>query len=256
MPNKKSRQKKYGFKPDLPDQQDFVFGYSLPFELLQKNSDWTDYLPVKERQNKGFETYACISFGTLSIAEALIKRKYGIEENFSDRFLAVASETKRGGNSPKKVYKALKDKGVVSEEDYLFNAETFKDFYAPIPNKIKKLAKEFTDKYEFRYEIVPDNNKAIQEALKCSPLGISVSAWYRRGDGYYKPKNARDNHFTVLYKLDDKKRIFDTYEPFLKDYDLNANHSVIHRYWIQKRRKKKNSRWSYLLDYLRKKYGR
>src|SRR3990167_4962175 len=94
--------KNYGLIIEKPQKEDYIFGASpLPYEELQPDGDWTSFLPYKEIQNlNGIEPYACVSFTILNCVEILIKRKYGKDTNWADRFLAANSGTKEGGNSP------------------------------------------------------------------------------------------------------------------------------------------------------------
>ena len=93
------KQRQYGFISE-PKGTDFIFGAGkIPEVVLQPNGDWTDFLTTKEFQAPyNFETYACVTFTILNCIEILIKRQYGIEKNYSDRFLAIVSGTKNPGN--------------------------------------------------------------------------------------------------------------------------------------------------------------
>lgn len=227
--------REYGLKIDPQTPEDYQFGVSLPFEVLQDGGDWIDYLPHKELQNlNNIEPYACVSFTILNCIEILIKRKYGLEQNWSDRFLAAVSGTKEGGNSPKTVCQFLRKIGVVPQDVWPFDesVNTFEKFYEPLPPKLYELARDFLNEWTFRYELVEKD--AISHALKCSPLGISVTAWHQKDGMYYKPEGLTDNHFTTLIaiKENEYKKVFDSYDSFIKYYDWNADHAVIQRYWI------------------------
>jgi len=258
----KKKLRNYGFRIDSIKESDYIFGGGMvPMEILQEDGDWTPYLPQFEAQNlNGIEPYACVSFTILNAIEILIFKKYGIRENFSDRFLAIVSGTKEGGNSPQVVCEFLRKLGVCNETDLPFSPDinTFDKFYSLIAPKLYELAREIFAKYDFKHEIVPSTDEAILKALKCSPLGLSVSAWWERGSKYYKPDGMTDNHFTTLIKAksNDYKRVFDSYadgigDPYLKDYEWNTKHSVIKRFWIQKKEVKKLSwfqrLWSFFM---------
>lgn len=220
---------------DKIEKEDYQLGgYSkLPTEVLQENQDWTPYLPKKELQNKGFETSACVTFTTLNCIEILIKRKYGIETNWSDRFLACASGTDKGGNSPKQVAETLRKLGCALEEQYPFEASSYKDFYKLIPPKMYELAKEFF-KYSFQHEYV--SGKDIDEAIKYSPLLISVSAWHKKNGLFYRPEGYRDNHATTYVKREpDSRKVFDTYDSHLKSIHLDALPQVAKRFHIERK---------------------
>lgn len=235
---------KYGLIIGEQRPEDYRFGASpLTPEILQEDGNWEQFLPYKEIQNlNGIEPFACVSFTILNCLEILIKRKYGEDKNWSDRFLSAISGTGAGGNSPNVVAEFLRKLGVVPQEVWPFdeNIKSFEEFYSPIPDEIYNLAKEFLNEYEFKYEFV--SNEKIKEALQSSPLLVSVSAWFEKDGKYFKPDEIPENHATTLVaiKEGEYKRIFDSYadgegDPYLKDYDWNAKHAVIVRFHIKKK---------------------
>ena len=47
---------------------------------------------------------------------------------------------------------------------------------------------------------MPTNPASLKEALKLSPLGLSVYAWFTGPDGYmHRPQGANDNHWVMCY---------------------------------------------------------
>src|SRR3990167_265905 len=265
--NKKLKTKKlknYGYKPNVPKKENYVFGSifsPVPFEEINPSGDWTSDLPVTEAQNLNLiEPYACVTFTILNCIEILIKKKYGLDRNYSDRFLAAVSDTKEGGNTPDQVCEFLRKIGVVPEELLPFSSDidSFDKYYAPISPKLYELARDFLTEWDFKYEDVPDNNQAILKALKCSPLGLAVTAWFQRGSKYYKPEKWPDNHFTTLIKAEsgDYKRVFDSYadgegDPYLKDVEWETPHSAIKRFYIKKKVQKKTL-WQIILEFIKK----
>ena len=248
MENKNTKQtlRHYGLKLDKLRNSDYIFGASpLTPEILQENGDWSSFLPYKEIQNLNeIETYACVPFTILNCLEIIIKRKYGEDKNFADRFLAAISGTGAGGNSANVVCEFLRKLGMVPQEVWPFDEKikTFEEFYAPIPDEIYALAKEFLAEYEFKYEFVPTDNESIKKALQSSPLLLSVSAWYQKDGKYFQPEGVENNHATTLVaiKEGEYKRVFDSYadgegDPYLKDYDWNAKHAVIIRFHINRK---------------------
>lgn len=240
----------YGYKPDIQKPEDYVLGgiTKLPREILQADKDWTPFLGVKEYQNLNqIEPFACVSFSVLNCAEILIKRKYGLDRNYSDRFLAMTSGTQEGGNSPNAVAQSLHKEGVVLQDVWPFDQsiDSFEKFYSPIPQGIIDLAKEFLDEFDFKYEKVPSNHKSISEALTYSPVLISVSAWFERNGLYYRPEGFIDNHATTLiYEREGEfRRVFDSYadgqdDPALKDVEWEALPQQCMRFWISRKEKK------------------
>jgi len=236
----------YGLKIEEQKPEDYVFGGAspVPFDILQPNGDWTDYTPEKELQSpNGFESYACATFATLNAIETLIFKQYGIKENFSDRFLAAASGTKEGGNSPHVVAEYIRKVGLILEGEYPYtkDIDTFQKYYGPIPPKLYEIAREFLDKYDFLHEYVTPIAPSIEEALTSSPLGVSVYAWVFKDGKYIHPQGVTDNHWVLMTKWNkDSFTVFDTYSDgpdasVCKEVAFDYMPAIIKRYWIQKK---------------------
>ena len=228
---------KYGLKLDEIKPEDFIFGGgNVPVEVLQADGNWQDFLPVKEFQNlNNVEPYACVIFTMLNCLEAQVKRVYGLEMNWSDRFLATVVNTRGGGCSPHEAAEFLRKIGVVPQDVWPFDSSinTTDKFFEKLPPKLYELAREFNEEWDFRHEFVTPTPEAITEALKCSPLLMSVYAWKREGDIYIKPKGAQDNHATTLFMESEGKwrRVFDSYDsPHIKDVDWKAVPMAIKRF--------------------------
>ncbi len=241
--------KNYGLKLDIPDSRDYIFGATLPFTEVQSDGNWEAYLPEREFQNLfGVDPQACVSYTVLNCVETLIKKKYGIEKNFSERFLASISGTKEGGNSPRTVCNYLRKCGVVPQEVWPFDSsvDTFEKYYEDIPQDIKNLALEFVNEWDFKYEIVPSTPQMITMALKCSPLLISVSAWFEKDGKFYRPEGMTDNHATTMFyeREGEFRRVFDSYDkPCIKDVEWNAIPMQVVRFSIEKREKTVKKNW-------------
>jgi len=73
-------QKKYGYVSEpIKIGEDWVFGSVLSAggKVLQPSGQWDNFLPEIENQKKNnVETIACVSFGTLSACEILLRRLY------------------------------------------------------------------------------------------------------------------------------------------------------------------------------------
>ena len=190
--------------------EEYIFGSSpMEYNIYQPDGDWSNYLPVTEYQlRNGLETANCTAFGTLNCLETLIKRKYGIEENFSERFLGIAAGTRPPGNSPHVVCDALRDKGIIDDKLLPFgDISTIGEYYSPDPLTADFLyaGKSWLDKWEFTHEWVvypstKDKKRELINGLKYSPLGVSVLAWKQDENGLYtKNKGEGDNHWVTLY---------------------------------------------------------
>lgn len=253
--------KNYGLKLSIRKPEDYVLGGAqVVLSPLQPDGDWTTFLPVKEIQNlKGIEPFACVSYATLNCVEMLIKRKYGIERNFSDRFLAAISGTKDlMGNDPHAVGEYLRKVGAVSQETWPFDdtIKSFEDFYAVVPPKLYELAKEFTDEWDFKHFYVNNDPESITKALQSSPLLISVPAWHLNADGfYYRPEGMYDNHATTLIyeRVGAFRRVFDSYDaPLIKDLTWDTIPTQIKGFSITKKEKLSTLPWwKILLNWLK-----
>ena len=258
---------KYGLKFDIPSPEHYVLGSSkLPFTILQSDGDWTPFLPVKEFQSKGSsESYACVVFSTLNCIEILIKRKYGIEKNYAEAFLAQLAMTRENqGSSPQVVCELLRKMGVPLEDDYPFIQWLENEEEGKITESLYKLALEITEEFDIGHEFVELKHEAITLALTSSPLMISVYAWQKNDEGlYYRPEGMSDIHATTLVyeRIGEFRRVFDTYPDseggVLKDYDWNSMPMIVKRFTIEKREAKKKdfpvniSPWQSFLNWLK-----
>lgn len=244
------KNRNYGLILDEQKKEDWNFGAGkLSVDILVEDGDWTPYLPEKELQNlNDIEPSACVTFTVLNCIEALIKRQYNIDRNYSDRFLAMVSGTTQVGNSPNTVCEFLRKVGVVSQELWPFDKtiNSFDKFYSPIPPKLYQLAKEFNEEWEFGHEFVDSRPEMIARALQSSPLLISVPAWFVGDDGkYHRPEGVSDNHATTLiaHKKGEYWRVFDTYDNNIKDVAWGVLPKVVKRFYIKKRIKKEKVSW-------------
>ena len=163
-----------------PNVKDWKFlGYTgIDDKILRPDGQWDKYLPEFETQKQNnFDTYACVTYATLNCVETILLRKWGRTENYSDRFLATVSGTVcNRGNHMARVANALINHGCCKEDVYPFSADidTCSDYYAIIPEKVKKLALPFKNQYDFRWEWVENTPETMKEALKYSPLTVVV----------------------------------------------------------------------------------
>lgn len=230
--------KNYGFIPPEIVPEDFFLGSGkLGSVAINSKGDWRDYLPLMEHQNMGFEPSACVSFGTLSALEILHRFLYGLEPNYSDRFLAKASETNPdGGNSPKKVSDTLRHKGTVPENEWPMT-NTLEDYYKDIPQKLFDMGIKWLEKFEVGYEYA--QNSQLKEALKISPVGVAVSAWQQNEKGEYI-YFGQWNHWCVLVAFDEQDRpiIWDSYDQGLKTLEKDYNFGFPQIYTLKKKEEK------------------
>lgn len=252
---------------------DYVFGgYSKlkGDEVLQPDGQWIDFRPVVERQYRNnFETNACTAFATLNAIEMLTARLFGIEYNFSDRFVAKGSGTDPAiGNYPKAPADFLRKNWSVFEEEWPFDesVKNVAEFYSDIPKKLKTLAIGRGAEYEFGYEYVPTHHPtSLMTALMYSPVCISV-ALVPDGNGmYFKPDGWRDSHWTTLigYKEGEYWLIYDSYPSHFEDDELPQHvkkvrwdtfFEVAMRYEIKKQVKNRSA-WDKFISILKEALG-
>ena len=233
-------------EPLVPE--DFVFGSSersLKIKFgevpLQPNSDWRDFLPPNERQAPKFETNACVSFGTANAIEILARRIFGRVDNLSDRFIAKGSGTNPlAGNSPKDVADFIRKNWTVFESEWAtLDANSSQEFYKEIPPPLKTLAFARGAEFDFGYEFInPPSTAIIKEALKYSPVGMSVAAWAANAEGkYYRPDGWIDGHWITVVAVNEHNEIvvLDHYPPFVKTMSSDFIPRYACRFFLRKK---------------------
>ncbi len=184
---------------------------------------------------------ACATFHTINPIEIILYALFKVQENYSERFTAKVSGTTMAGNDPHVVAEYIRKVGLVSESEWPFSEDikTFEDYYKPLPAKLFDIARKWLDQYDFKHDTVPSNPAAMMEALKYSPLGLSVGYngldengfWYRLGEG-------RDGHWATCYGYVEGKywKIFDSYDETHKKVRWGGfKPELVKRYAIAKR---------------------
>lgn len=220
-----------GLTSTLITADNWLFNRGRGLVVLQQDGQWDKFLPKDEIQNNyGFDPYSCTSYGTINAIEILLKQK-GIIEEYSERFLAIASNTVPPGNDPHTVCEAIRKVGLVDEALLPWEtAKTVDEYYSPNPltSELKEKGEEWLKKYDFEHRWVFDPNDKIdtkiakiKEALKYSPIGVSVYAWLKQGGIYIKPQGRTDSHWCVIYGYheDGTWKCFDSLDYSLKTLD-------------------------------------
>ena len=213
--------KNHGYIYSPRDPKDYVLGgvSFSPHEVLAIDGKWKNHLPAPEKQlSDYFDTISCVSFTVCNAIEALMRRKFAIHSENSDRALAIASDTTKNGNTVTKVCEiARKILGFIPEEMLPFSEDikSWEEYHSPNPlnKKYYDEGRIWLNKYIFQHEWVDTDPESLKEGLKYSPLGVSVLAWIKSGDYYVKQKGDNDNHFTLLvgYEEGDHWLVYDTY---------------------------------------------
>lgn len=239
-------EKRYGLIEDLIELGAYIFGGAkVPTIPYQEDGNWEAYLPTFEHQKTKAreETSGCTVFGSLSQIETLYKRLYGTEPNYSERFtyLNVPIDPAHGSD-PQAVYETIRRHGLV-DESQLPMTETLEDYLddSDITGSLRAKGQYWLNRHEFLHEWLwtfrPDNYiDVLREALKTSPLGVSVSAWNKEGDVYVSTGKV-NNHFCLLYKFDKDGYpwVYDTYENAKKKLAKDHNIRRAKRIWINRK---------------------
>jgi hypothetical protein len=154
-------------------------GIGATMPVLQADGQWDDYKPVYETQFlKFWDTFACVTFSSANCLEFLHKRKYGTEINTSDRFIAIMSGTKCNfGNWLQSVGNTWNNCGFLYESEFpspqtIYSCE---EYYIPITQEQKDLAKSRLKTYTINYRWIAANETSIKEALKYAPVQVVIN---------------------------------------------------------------------------------
>lgn len=244
---------KHGFIPDKIEPDQYMFGSKqLSGISLIRDGDWTEWLPKAELQSRpGLETQNCTVYGTLNAIETLLDFRNGEKKNFSDRYVGIVAETTPFGNSPHKVAETIrKVSGVINEDLLPFSSEieSWEDYYSPkpMPTSYKRKGELWLKDWDFGHDWVfrpwdslKKKQEKMMEALKCSPLGVSVLAWKERNGLFYKNPDEDDTHWCMLYKYELGKKwfVYDHYEKVRKELEWDYNFGFAKRYSLMRKSK-------------------
>lgn len=186
---------------------------------LEASYDWRQHQPTTENQGATFD---CVSFSRTSVAEHLAI-KNGVkaiekELNFSDLYLAVASNTTTRGNSLVQVNDAFRHEGTVLQSECNYDQDMLDSPFTTWGKRVDKY--KATDKKARRYNggnysfVNVDRKDLMIQALAHTPLQIAVGLDYNwRSDKIVqRPKVKRVYHSVVLQHIgnDGNYYIFDT----------------------------------------------
>ncbi len=181
-------------------------GGTIPYEVRLETGDWRPYLVKEEKQfSNNADTMGCVSFSLTNLLE-IQNKFFGIDVNFSDRFLAKMSDTTPQGNYLDKVAETARKIGLVLEEEYPTpDSYTWDSYYAPISAEIALKAV----KQEIAYESISVDKESLLKHLKQCPLQITIPV-------------PRPNHAVVLVAIEgDTAFYFDSYPTYLKTINID-----------------------------------
>lgn len=235
--------------PDITET-DYRFGSGQVSGIsLRPNGDWRDYLPLGEEQRRnGVESSACFIEASQHANATLIEEQYDIKDlNFSARFNMIFTNATPFGGSPIEGAQSIRKNGMIPESMLPFSDEIhswseFNSFKGGSERACIAAGKQFLKRWQLNWDIVFTRDekpeikiKKLREALKFSPIPLSVPAWFERDGVYFRPEGEQDNHLVEAVYVDDKYiYIFDTYSPFLKKVDININPEFAMRWSVSK----------------------
>ena len=238
----------FGLLEEIQELGAYIFGDgNVPFIPYNFTGNWEKYLPKYEAQADKFETKGCTVWGAENQIETMYRFLYDIEPNYSERFVynLVPIDPQKGVD-PQKTYTAIREHGLI-DNALMPMTDTLEEFVSmdDFTGSIRAKGQNWLVNHEFLHEWLwkgnPPSNyiELLKEALKSSPIAVSVSAWNRQGDVYVSDKGSVNNHYCLLYKIDDEGYpwIFDSYDHSKKKLSKDHNIRRAKRIHIQKRTK-------------------
>ena len=184
---------------------DYVAG-TLPYQELNPTGNWKNYLPPGEWQKPGLvDTMAFVTFSLINAIETQEKFLTGVQANYSDRWIAMMSETTEQGNWLYKVADTVRKYGLVKEESWPTPPNPTWDTYYAKPDAQKQAlleaeGEEWLKTHTLQYEWLTTSLEDIQKHLKHTPLQVVI------------PGHAIEG----FHEIGDTTHYFDSYSPFEK----------------------------------------
>ncbi len=197
----------FGMIEEAPRQEDYFLGgirQSLKV-ILSLERDYTPWLPVNEDQQRGFDSFSCVVFSGLNNLEIIYKKIFGVEVNWSDRFLAAMTPVvPNRGTTYAKFWDAVRKYGLVLEEDYPWGGHSGREYVKKPPQEIIDKGQKVFESFEIQHEWVDtsgcDPNR-LYDALLYGPLQVSVNA----SATYSGRRDKRTDHSVSIYTAEKGK---------------------------------------------------
>lgn len=216
---------------------------------INSSGDWFLSLPPMIQQDfqsdQFFDAEDCTVYGTDHSVVTLMNFIFKIQARYSERYTGILSNITPTGGNPHIVAETIRTQGVIPYEDLPFDStiDSWDKYYSPKPMTDNLLleGQNWLTAYKFGHEwvytsVLPitQQQAAITQALKSSPVGMSVSAWYEDGQGgYNQPVGAVENHWVCCFKEDmTYYYIFDSYNNTIKKYNKNSKITLCKLYTI------------------------
>lgn len=233
-----------------PGHEEYTFGSDNAGEIIRPDGDFRDYVPQGEEQNRhDVESSACYIESPQHGVATIQEEEFNLpDQNYSARFNALLSNGTENGGDPLKGADSIRNDGLIPEGMMPFDESitSWEDFHSwkGVNERACWAAGElFKKRWKLNNWIVFKKEEPIEikyaklrEALKRSPVPMSVYAWVEIDGVYVKPEGTRDTHLTLCVYLDEKNRpyFFDSYSPFLKIGEPFYNSEFAMRWTVKK----------------------
>ncbi len=250
------QENKYGldFESIKIEEKDFIFGAGQIEErfgaqqVVREDGQYDYFLPKLEVQKFPWgDSYHCPVYGTENCVQTLMKAKFGEFDEYTERYLGVlAGLIKNLGGNPNTVIEQWKKNGNLPYQFLPFEGvNSWEEFNSPNPMTAELIAegKKWLSRWSIGHDwilpgIVGTMQDAMKQALKFSPLGVAVQAWYfdSKTGYYYSPSGVNANHWVMCYGYEEGKywKIYDHYDASKKKLAWDYNFPFVKRYTLGK----------------------
>ncbi len=233
--------------PDIKPEH-YRFGANNAGDIIRENGDFRDFVPLEYEQRRNIESSACYKLASLNGIATIQEEEFGLpNQQYSPRFNDQENATPEGGD-PLKFADSAREDGLIPEgmlpfSDEIDTWEKFNSFFGGNEKLCRVAGKQFSKKWKInnyivfeRWEPIEVKYKKLREALKRSPVPMSVYAWIEKDGIYVKPQGLSDTHLVLCVYLDEQNRpyFWDTYEPHLKIGEPFYNSEFAMRWTVKK----------------------
>lgn len=204
--------------------EDYVLGgisgaQDMPI-LFPDGHGWLKYQrPEETQKNRNFDSFSCVTYASLKSLSYYFKVVHGLDMDFSERFTAVMSGTIPGqGNSVRNVLESIRKDGFVLESDYpsMTPDMTQDQWFAPIPENIKKIALKNLELWDIKWEVLSIANPFTGEVshdqiIEGQKKGVPITIGYARDleNGIIVDHGEQANHCFTAPEHEDNDPVVD-----------------------------------------------
>jgi len=184
-------------------------------EVINESGDYRLFKLEDEKQitSDWNETSACTNFAALNQIEIFLNAAYGIKTNWSDAYNAKTSRTVPGaGNWASASLTAPLNHGLLSEIEWPSDIDKGVGyFYRDITDKDLDNGRQWNEVWDYEWgwvaRIDVASRQMLKEALKISPIGISIPSGSREIDGVWHTDKTEYGHRVALLHVYDDGRL-------------------------------------------------